>query len=34
MINYIHTKFDTPVTVNGKQTGYENAITLRVQGDF
>jgi phosphate-selective porin OprO/OprP len=34
MINYIHTEFDTPVTVNGKNTSYENAITLRVQGDF
>jgi len=34
MINLIRTEFDTPVTVNGQQTSYENAITLRVQGDF
>ena len=34
MVNLIRTEFDTPVTVNGKQTNYENAITLRAQGDF
>ena len=34
MVNLIHTEFDTPVTVNGKNTDYENAITLRAQVDF
>ena len=34
MLNLIHTEFDTPVTVNGQKTDYENAITLRAQVDF
>ena len=34
MVNLIHTSFDTPVTVNGQNTTYENAITLRAQADF
>jgi phosphate-selective porin OprO/OprP len=34
MVNLIHTEFDTPVTVNGQNTTYENAITLRAQVDF
>jgi len=34
MVNLIHTSFDTPVTVNGQNTSYENAITLRAQADF
>ena len=34
MLNLIHTEFDTPVTVNGKNTDYENAITVRCQVDF
>jgi phosphate-selective porin OprO/OprP len=34
MVNLIHTDFDTPVTVNGQKTTYENAITLRAQVDF
>ena len=33
-LNLIHTKFDTPVIVNGKGTDYENAITTRAQLDF
>ena len=34
MVNLIHTSFDTPVTVNGQNTTYENAVTLRAQADF
>jgi phosphate-selective porin OprO/OprP len=34
MLNLIHTSFDTPVTVNGQNTTYENAVTLRAQADF
>jgi phosphate-selective porin OprO and OprP len=34
VLNLIHTKFDTPVVVNGKATDYENAITTRAQVDF
>lgn len=34
MANLIHTKFDTPVVVNGKATDYENALTMRAQLDF
>ncbi|MEO8628160.1 MAG: porin, partial [Betaproteobacteria bacterium] len=34
VLNLIHTKFDTPVVVNGKTTDYENAITTRAQIDF
>lgn len=34
MANLIHTKFDTPVIVNGKATDYENAFTMRAQLDF
>jgi phosphate-selective porin OprO/OprP len=33
-LNLIHTKFDTPVVVNGRSTEYENAITTRAQLDF
>jgi phosphate-selective porin OprO/OprP len=33
-VNLIRTEFDTPVTVNGKSTDYENAITMRGQVDF
>lgn len=33
-LNLIHTRFDTPVTVNGKDTDYENAVTMRMQVDF
>jgi phosphate-selective porin OprO/OprP len=33
-LNLIHTKFDTPVVVNGRSTDYENAITARAQLDF
>jgi phosphate-selective porin OprO/OprP len=34
VLNLIRTGFDTPVTVNGMQTSYERAITLRAQLDF
>jgi phosphate-selective porin OprO/OprP len=34
MLNLIRTEFDTPVTVNGRNTDYENAITFRTQVDF
>ncbi len=34
VLNLIHTKFNTPVAVNGKTTDYENAITTRAQVDF
>ncbi len=34
VVNLIHTKFDSPVVVNGKMTDYENAITTRAQVDF
>jgi phosphate-selective porin OprO/OprP len=34
MVNLVHTSFDTPVTVNGQNTTYENAVTLRAQADF
>ena len=34
LINYVHTSFDTPVTVNTVTTDSEKAITLRGQLDF
>jgi phosphate-selective porin OprO and OprP len=34
VMNLMHTRFDTPVTVNGKDIDNENAITVRAQVDF
>ena len=34
MLNYIHTSFDTPVTISNKPSSDENAITMRAQYDF
>jgi phosphate-selective porin OprO/OprP len=34
MFNLIRTEFDTPVTINGSSTDYENAFTFRAQMDF
>jgi phosphate-selective porin OprO/OprP len=34
MLNYIHTSFDTPVTINGKSSDSEEAVTMRAQYDF
>jgi phosphate-selective porin OprO/OprP len=34
MLNYVHTSFDTPVTINRKASDDEDAITMRAQYDF
>jgi phosphate-selective porin OprO and OprP len=34
MLNYVRTSFDTPVTINGKPSNHEKAITMRAQYDF
>ena len=34
MLNYIHTKFDTDIRVNGKLDDAEDAVVLRAQYDF
>lgn len=34
LVNYVHTKFDTPVAVNGSTVDAEKAATLRAQFDF
>jgi phosphate-selective porin OprO/OprP len=34
MLNYIHTSFDTPVTINRKSSDDEDAVTVRAQYDF
>ncbi|MES2180640.1 MAG: porin [Pseudomonadota bacterium] len=34
MLNYIHTKFDTDIRVNGKLDNAEDAVVLRAQYDF
>lgn len=34
MLNYIHTHFDSPVTLNGKTQSHENDLVLRTQFDF
>jgi len=34
LVNYVHTRFDTPVTVNTVTTSSERAITLRAQLDY
>lgn len=34
VLNYVHTKFDTPIKVLGKTDQSENAIVLRAQYDF
>lgn len=33
-LNYVHTAFDTPVTLNGKTDDHEDAMNMRVQFDF
>lgn len=34
LLNYIHTRFDTPVTYNGQTNDHENDVVLRTQFDF
>lgn len=34
MLNYVHTKFDTNINVNGKLDDKEDALTMRAQLDF
>ena len=34
MLNYIHTKFDTDIRINGKLDNAEDAVVLRAQYDF
>ena len=34
LVSYVHTRFDTPVTVNGISVNGEDAILLRAQVDF
>ena len=34
LANYVHTEFDTPITVNAVSTDHENALVLRAQIDF
>ena len=34
VLNYVHTSFDTPVIINSKSSGTENAMTMRAQYDF
>ncbi|MFH1043972.1 MAG: porin [Pseudomonadota bacterium] len=34
ILNYVHTKFDTPIKVSGRADQTENAIVLRAQYDF
>ncbi|MEQ6341947.1 MAG: porin [Gammaproteobacteria bacterium] len=34
MLNYVRTSFHTPVTLNGKTDGHEDALTMRAQLDF
>ena len=34
MIDYVHTRFDTPVVANGKSIDKEDAIMMRFQVDF
>ncbi len=34
MLNYVHTAFDTPITVNSKVDDSENALNMRLQFDF
>jgi phosphate-selective porin OprO/OprP len=34
LLNYVHTDFDTPITVNGVTTDHEDALVFRGQIDF
>jgi phosphate-selective porin OprO and OprP len=34
VLNYVHTEFDNPITINGKTDDKENAAILRAQFDF
>ncbi len=34
MLNYVRTRFHTPVTLNGKTSDHEDALTMRAQLDF
>ena len=34
LLNYVHTNFDTPITVNSKSSHHEDAVTMRAQYDF
>lgn len=34
MINYVLTRFDTPVVANGETLDREHALTMRAQFDF
>lgn len=34
VFNYIHTEFDTPITINGKTDDNEDALNMRLQFDF
>jgi len=34
ILNYIHTSFDTPIIINSKSSGTEDAMTMRAQYDF
>jgi phosphate-selective porin OprO/OprP len=33
-LNYVHTSFDSPITLNGKTDDHEDAMNMRVQFDF
>ena len=34
LLNYVHTNFDTPITINSKSSIDEDAVTMRAQYDF
>jgi phosphate-selective porin OprO/OprP len=34
LFNYVHTNFDTPIIINSKSSGHEDAVTMRAQYDF
>ncbi len=34
LLNYVHTNFDTPITMNSKSSNHEDAVTMRAQYDF
>jgi phosphate-selective porin OprO and OprP len=34
LLNYVHTNFDMPITINSKTSDHEDAVTMRAQYDF
>lgn len=34
LLNYVHTDFDTPITINSKSSDREDAVSMRAQYDF